>query len=374
MITRIEIDGFKTFEDFSLDVPPFLVLLGQNGSGKSNLFEAISLLGHLVEEPSSQTVVRHARRGGPQGLFRRGPDGALAKSVRIAATVVVDIAEHGRCPLSVEARIGYREAPEPLEVDLDIRTDGAAALMDAVQRWHALREAVAGWRILDLLPDALRLPADPYDQDPLAEDGHNLGAVMGRVWASEESRTRYQADVAALLPDIAAIDVVRESERAQWEIWIQHRHEPRMSPRVVSGGTLRVLGLLAAAHDPAHPGVLMVEELENGLYPNRVPRLLHRLTRCTTDPAGPDDRTPASGSGARQIIVTSHSPVVLSSVLEEAPHDVLFLDTVTRVRRGLAPTRITRGRMVAESGERGSYVTPMEVGQYLDPVGYARGT
>jgi hypothetical protein len=30
VITRIEIDGFKSFVDFKLDVPPFLVVMGGN--------------------------------------------------------------------------------------------------------------------------------------------------------------------------------------------------------------------------------------------------------------------------------------------------------------------------------------------------------
>ena len=35
MLTRIEIDGFKTFEGFHLDLGPFLVVLGANACGKS---------------------------------------------------------------------------------------------------------------------------------------------------------------------------------------------------------------------------------------------------------------------------------------------------------------------------------------------------
>ena len=37
MLTRIEIDGFKTFEGFGIDLNPFMVILGPNASGKSNL-------------------------------------------------------------------------------------------------------------------------------------------------------------------------------------------------------------------------------------------------------------------------------------------------------------------------------------------------
>ena len=48
MLTRIEIDGFKSFEQFHMDLGPFLVVLGPNASGKSNLFDAIRLLSHLA--------------------------------------------------------------------------------------------------------------------------------------------------------------------------------------------------------------------------------------------------------------------------------------------------------------------------------------
>ena len=41
MLTRIEIDGFKTFEDFAVDLAPFVAILGTNAAGKSNLFDAI---------------------------------------------------------------------------------------------------------------------------------------------------------------------------------------------------------------------------------------------------------------------------------------------------------------------------------------------
>ncbi|NJN68174.1 MAG: AAA family ATPase [Chloroflexaceae bacterium] len=40
MITRIEIDGFKTFQNFKLELGPFQVIVGVNGTGKSNLFDA----------------------------------------------------------------------------------------------------------------------------------------------------------------------------------------------------------------------------------------------------------------------------------------------------------------------------------------------
>lgn len=49
MITKIEIDGFKTFENFEMVFAPFVIIAGSNGSGKSNLFDAIKLLSSLAE-------------------------------------------------------------------------------------------------------------------------------------------------------------------------------------------------------------------------------------------------------------------------------------------------------------------------------------
>jgi predicted ATPase len=50
MITRLEIDGFKTFRDFQIELAPFQVIVGPNGAGKSNLFDAIQLFAHLADD------------------------------------------------------------------------------------------------------------------------------------------------------------------------------------------------------------------------------------------------------------------------------------------------------------------------------------
>lgn len=68
MLTRIEIDGFKTFESFSLDLRPFTAIVGPNASGKSNLFDALRFLASLAK-----TDIRTAMqdlRGLPEELFR----------------------------------------------------------------------------------------------------------------------------------------------------------------------------------------------------------------------------------------------------------------------------------------------------------------
>lgn len=60
MITQIEIDGFKTFKDFKVELAPFQVIVGANASGKSNLFDALQLLGRLAKDEIGEAF-QHVR-------------------------------------------------------------------------------------------------------------------------------------------------------------------------------------------------------------------------------------------------------------------------------------------------------------------------
>ena len=91
MITRIEIDGFKTFEDFALDLRPFTAVVGPNASGKSNLFDAVRFVSRLA-----QTDIREAMRdvrGRPVELFRLTKPGA--RRARMAFAIEVLLAPRG---------------------------------------------------------------------------------------------------------------------------------------------------------------------------------------------------------------------------------------------------------------------------------------
>ena len=44
MITRVKIRGYKSLNDFSVDLGPIAVIVGPNASGKSNVLDALQLL------------------------------------------------------------------------------------------------------------------------------------------------------------------------------------------------------------------------------------------------------------------------------------------------------------------------------------------
>lgn len=73
MLTRIEIDGFKTFSGFELDLQPFSAVVGPNASGKSNLFDALKFIS-LLAQHDVRTAMRDLR-GEPEELFRQTASG-----------------------------------------------------------------------------------------------------------------------------------------------------------------------------------------------------------------------------------------------------------------------------------------------------------
>jgi predicted ATPase len=88
MITQIEIDGFKSFKDFKVELAPFQVIVGANASGKSNLFDALQLLGRLAKYDLSTAFLD--LRGNPFELFTKLPDGTRVKSMRFAVEMLLD--------------------------------------------------------------------------------------------------------------------------------------------------------------------------------------------------------------------------------------------------------------------------------------------
>ena len=87
-----------------------------------------------------------------------------------------------------------------------------------------------------------------------------------------------------------------------------HAHLPGW---VLSGGTLRLLAILAALRHPDAPQVLCIDELENGLDPRAIGFLVDEIRYAIKEPE-------------RQVLATTHSPYLL---------DKLSLDHIVTVER-----------------------------------------
>lgn len=445
MLTCIEIDGFKTFEGFRMDLGPLLFILGPNASGKSNFFDALHLLSRLAWTDVGSAFSKV--RGEPLELFRRESDGRPGKRMRFVAEVLVQprlrdqfgkavklthtrmryevaverkqaggierlfvvyeklesIPEDedswrpgGRVPsrafrraflkygspvtwLETVEKNGKRALRVPGEPDQPAGEAEATYLSTVTTARHhpqlfALREELRSWRFLQLVPAALHQPSFISSPDQLEPDGSNLARVLARIEAETATDVRPRgeladlvADLVTLVPGVANVQVVREEPDARFRIDVTMKEGSPYSSRVVSDGTLRILALLAVLYDPRQRGLICLEEPENGIHPGRLKAVIGRLRGLVSNPHA--DKVDAKQPLA-QMIVSSHSPVVLASVPSE---DVVFFDVVSvarpdsnrpSTRTRVRPMRPARDEAAVERNGH-QYVTQHEVTRYL---------
>lgn len=89
MITHIEIDGFKSFNQFKMDFTPLTVVAGVNAAGKSNLFDALRLLSGLAGTDKVQKAFLE-QRGDMLELFTHYDNGAIADKISFAVEMLVE--------------------------------------------------------------------------------------------------------------------------------------------------------------------------------------------------------------------------------------------------------------------------------------------
>ena len=458
MLTRIEIDGFKSFEDFSVDLAPFVAILGLNAAGKSNLFDAIQLLSNMASKGVSEAI--KGLRGEPMELFRLTGKGRSTR-MRFAVEVLVDPSVRdpwGSEVTLVHTRLRYEVTLERREVrpgiervlvasesvqpilsrndpwadrmnptkdfrrrhlkynrknplltteeagtglTFNIHQDGRAGRLRPASaaeatvlysitntefaHLFALREEMRNWRLLQLDPALLRRPVSATAAELLLADGSNLAAVLARIKAETTTEQRpngalsdIAADLNALIPGVTSLKVELDKSRSEYRIDLTMRDGLPFSSRVVSDGTLRILALLTLLHDPQHRGLVCFEEPENGVHAARLKQLVSSLQGMVTRPS---DFATGDDAPLSQLLLNSHSPVVLSALVGQdlIPRDdpVLFADTASvvdpankEVRRHtrLRPVlRSPQGKLEMPSDQAG-WVSHFEVAKLLQTV------
>lgn len=126
--------------------------------------------------------------------------------------------------------------------------------------------------------------------------GEELAAHLNTLKASKPRQFQdIERAMRLLLPEVDGIDV-EVSNLGEVELYVRERNVP-ISARVLSEGTLRMLGILALTGADEPPSLVGFEEPENGVHPSRI-ELIASFLRTRQD------------IGTTQYIVTSHSPVL----------------------------------------------------------------
>jgi predicted ATPase len=122
-ITWLRIAGMRCLEKVALDLHGLMVLIGDNGSGKSTMLEALELLRQAAKPLNYVSDVLYRRHGGLQNLLRRGSkDLALGVTVEGAGPKLeydFAIAEIGSTPEIVFEHLQVFEQGRPANAPIE---------------------------------------------------------------------------------------------------------------------------------------------------------------------------------------------------------------------------------------------------------------
>ncbi len=202
-----------------------------------------------------------------------------------------------------------------------------------------VKKEMKSWRLLQLEPSALRKP-DSFDADnEMGEDGSHLPATLFHLYNTKKKEEKDPPEnwvydqlahrLRDLIGEISKVEVDRDDMRRLLTLMAYDRDGTPYPARSLSDGTLRFLALAVIELDFRAEGLFCLEEPENGIHPERVPAMLKLLQDIAVDPTMP----PASDNLLRQVIVNTHSPLVVSEVPEESLLVVSLKEVVKDGRR-----------------------------------------
>lgn len=337
-LTRLKARGFRSLADVDVPLGPLTVLVGPNGSGKSNVLGVLRFLASTVRfdlaaaidesggyvyvqrqdgrGPGSRVVLgiqgiitTHASSGAPDDyelLFYRSSSGRL---IREESFVWKRTPGQGR-RLTVKGTKVEFGADDMDEGDRETRllanrqATGLATLPDwsdeeGGEGIRLVAGFLSGIRILEPDMQAARLPSRIIPGS-LADDASNLASALHNLALSEPDSFAILVDeVRACLPGLDAIEfeLLGGSSRAVMVVLRERGVRMPIELADASFGTVRLLALLTALHEPDQPPFTAIEEADHGLHPYALDLLVERLR---------------AASESTQLLVTTHAPTFVN--------------------------------------------------------------
>jgi predicted ATPase len=411
-IEELRLTAFKSFRDARLPLRDLTLMIGRNGSGKSNAIDGLQVLAKLAQGEDIRDAIEGGRRregseirGGARGCAPFG-ETAFSLGCRVRAgderfdldlTVQVEpdvqvVAERLR---SGERTLLATDAPNPDSADIVARYDNGKqgpnpavpfrstrllttqvatkvpSKTKAMQRVHhaadAVIEALQAVFVLDPVPSLMRQYV-PARDTLLRRQADNLSAAIGSLLDDPETRDRLRELVRALPEQPVDGISVQPSPLGDVILALVERVDGASVPvsaRVMSDGMLRFLAFAAAlleepllGHDAAADRgrtMLVIEEIENGLHPSQAARVVE-LIRAE------------SASRHVRTLATTHSPAILTA-LDASDHDGVLVcdrDAETGVSRLRRLVELPAYRQALASGSLGDAVTRLRLAQAFD--------
>lgn len=320
--------------EVNFDNPTFLV--GRNGSGKSNLLDALTFLAEAMASPLQAVL---DRRGGINVVRHRSASCGRAPNfglgVRLGrlngdiASAYYAFEIHALANYGFEVRreqcVAYTGSGLPHWFDrvkhkfrtnvkgLEPSLDPASLALPVVggdARFAPVLRTLAGMRRYAIEPAKLREMQEPDAGVSLRPDGGNAASVLQEIerHSPDDDFPRICEMLGTIVPDTVGVHPKKHGNKLSLE-FVQEwgsgagteggrRRRLRFDAFSMSDGTLRAVGLLTAIYQRPIPSVLAIEEPEATIHPGALGAVLDLLRHA---------------SRRMQVIISTHSPEVLDA-------------------------------------------------------------
>jgi len=345
-LTQIKIKNYKSLRNFSLTLAPFMVFVGPNNAGKSNIFDSLKFLADFIKGGRNGRNSVKQRGGFDQIVF----NGDIGQIISFELTGSLKIGEEERVytyfielegdrwgngfnkgeKFSIKADESERVLLKfPAEKDMAFAWDengkqtgsiGAGREQSYIDFFrdpvlypilgHFAQE-IQNWTFYNLLPPLMRESLPIRKDWQLLRYGENLSLVLHALQSEHPSVFKeIEGILQAAIPELEELATALTShEIGQTYIRIREKHLRNSIPAwSMSDGTLRFLGYLATLFSPLLPTLVCFEEPENYVHP----RLLEMLVDILKN-----------ASERSQILATTHSPYLVNHL---QPEDLFIVE------------------------------------------------
>ncbi len=342
-IVSIKITNYRMFKNIHIrDIPPFCVIIGANGTGKSTLFDIFGFLRDALKNNIRQAL---QIRGGYREIITRGQeqeDIEIEMQFRMKildterlVTYQIIIGQNNNRPVIKREILRYKrgEHGKPFhfldfqlgqgyaitneedfskpdkELDREeqqLESNDILAIkgLGQFQRFKAataFRSLIENWHVSDFHISEARGSKEISYAEHLSPTGDNIATVAQYIY--QQYPTIFQQILEKMKQRVPGISSVEAKETEDGRLILRFQDQAFKDPfidRYVSDGTMKMFAYLILLFDPNPHPLLCVEEPENQLYPTLLKELAEEFAHYS-DQGG-------------QVFVSSHSPDFINAV------------------------------------------------------------
>jgi predicted ATPase len=353
MLSKLRVQHYKSLFDTEVDLEPLTVFIGPNGSGKSNICEALFVLSDFIQKILIDTHTREfmpffsdslsAINQRSQNIESKFWHGSL-DYLRFIAEATTKQENPSRVAEKLEISVYY--PPREASISFGGNTTKGIKYTSRVKDVllanqyidSALANALGRVSVYDFTP--INLSSGNPSSGGMKRTGEGIAyALVDILHANRVNFDELEDRFIRLVPNIQRISLPRkESQTFSLEL-VDRYSEHHIPASDISDGTLRILAFLTALYQEDTPSIICFEELENGVHPWLLHKMMELLKIVSTE---------GINGKPVQILITTHSPVLLDYV---EPHQVraVELDSEGKTQVHALPTDSVRFQKALEA-------------------------